>query len=321
MTGPRRLLMAGGTALVPNALTVVGSVNHTNLNGARVVVAAGTYAYVVAEYANRLTIVDASSPGSPSVVGSTSVVGGGGSGPLGIAKSGNTCFVCVAAAGGGLVSVDVSNPASPSVLHHLAMSNCHSVAISGTTAYVSRQSSGRMSVVDISNPSAMSVTNTITTGTTPAGIDCTGGVVYMCDNGGNTLISIDPVTGVLDTVSVSGAHSVVTDGTYAYVSSSSGNTITTIDISTPTNILNVGSVTDANLNVPYQIAKSGSYLYAGAYNVDRVTAVSVVTPTSPSAGASVTSTNLDGVIGVAVSGSYIYAASQPNDRLTVIEIS
>lgn len=307
---------------IPNTLTVVGSVTHANLDGARVVDATGTYAYVVAETAGRLTVVDCSTPSAPSVVGSVSVIGGGGSNPTGISKVGNVCYVCVGGAGGGLVSVDVTTPTAPSVLQHLALNSCHSVHAVGSYAYMSRQGAGRFHRVDISNPSSMSVVNTVTTGTTPAGISYSGGVAYMCDNGGaGSLISIDPATGVLNTLAISGAHGVVADGSYAYVSSGSANTITVVNISNPSSMSSAGSVTNANLNVPYYVCKAGPYLYAGGYNVDRVTAVTVTTPASPTSGASVNSSNLDGVLGSVVSGSYIYAASQIADRLTVISIT
>lgn len=81
------------------------------------------------------------------------------------------------------------------------------------------------------------------------------------------------------------ADDVVVDGNYAYVTSRQSDSVTVIDISTPTVPLIVATLFDnggtLRLNGASGIVKDGNYLYIASQISDAMQVIDVSTPTAP----------------------------------------
>merc|ERR1711865_1318682 len=94
--------------------SIVGQViDTTNLNGAAALAVSGNYAYVTANIAGALNVIDVTNPASPSIVGQV-IDGTNLDGAFGVAVSGDYAYVA-AINSDALTVTDVTNPASPSV--------------------------------------------------------------------------------------------------------------------------------------------------------------------------------------------------------------
>jgi hypothetical protein len=148
----------------PAAPMIVASVHNTALPApwtgtgalthATSVAISGSYAYVTATYANRLTVLNIANPLTPKVVASikdpTNL-----NLPVDVAVSGQYAYVADQITPGRLTVVDISNPANPKVVASLAssaLSGAYRVRVRGAFAYVSASSSADVAVLDISNP-------------------------------------------------------------------------------------------------------------------------------------------------------------------------
>jgi hypothetical protein len=150
------------------------------------------------------------------------------------------------------------------------------LAISGNYLFVPGPVNNMLAVVDISNPASMSVATTI-----PIANGCCG---------------------------------IVIRGNYAYVVTGSGNgnvdTLSVVDISTPTSPTVVGSVTDSRLTFGSGLDISGTNLYIALINSPgAVTVVNVSDPTNPLVVTSFTDPTLDTTETAAISGNYAYVTS------------
>lgn len=156
----------------PTNISLAGSVKDvTQLGSADGIIVDGDYAYVCAgEGPDYFTIVNISTPASPSITGSIS---GSGSpnyldSPYGLAKKGNYVFVCSFGEWRFTV-IDVTNPASPVYLSSLDWSGDarrpKQVVIRGNYAHVTvsdgSSSNNGLLIVDITDPSNMSVVGSL----------------------------------------------------------------------------------------------------------------------------------------------------------------
>jgi hypothetical protein len=277
----------------PASPAVAGSsAAASSLMNATNIAIAGGYAYVVSKNrnasmvsnddgsGNSLTILDVhSNPAAPSIVGSLHDAANL-FGAYGIALSGSDAFIAAqgclsgqpcsdATVGNAFATVDVSNPATPTLLGALhndslpspwttsnALDHATSVAISGHYAYVTAAYSDRLTVIDISNPSAPTIVASLLDTTNlafPVDVAVQGNYAYVADQGsgpGFTVVDIsNPLhPAIVTTVSnsaLSGAYRVKVSGDFAYVSGSSAAAMSVIDISDPTNPVLVWSDTDA----------------------------------------------------------------------------
>lgn len=110
---------------------------------------------------------------------------------------------------------------------------------------------------------------------------------------------------------------------YAVVARRQANSVSVVDISDPTNLSTVGTVTHATqLSVSFGVKVSGTHAFVAAYGGNRLTAVNLSNPASPSITSSLNdATNLNQPADLAINGDYAYVSSATQDRLTVVDIS
>jgi hypothetical protein len=206
---------------------------------------------------------------------------------------------------GGLVTVDATTPTALAVvdaLSHANLDSARDVAYDGTYVYVmTTDSQDRVTVVDISTPTAPSVL---------ASVDTTGTRIV----------------------------SITIDGSYAYVCDFDGDAIIVIDISTPSAPVVDNTLTDAaNLAAPARIAIVGNYAYvacygeSGPFDGGRLTIVDITDPTAPSVEGSFESDAYFGSVSdgdggpegilVSPSGDWAFVASDGLQRLAIIDTS
>jgi hypothetical protein len=229
---------------------------------------------------NSLTIVNISTAGSPTIVGTlTDAVNLFGA--YGVAVSGNYAYVaaqgCLSAqpcpngtAGNSFNVIDVSTPGSPHIVGSLhnsslpslwagtnALDHADSVAVSGNYAYVTASYSNRLTVIDISNPTSPTIVASLTDPSIkfPVDVAVSGTHAYVADqigvgSVGFTVVDISNplsprVVGTLNNPYLAGAYRVRLHGNFAYVSASSANAVAMIDISDPTSPRLVFGLSDA----------------------------------------------------------------------------
>ncbi len=118
---------------------------------------------------------------------------------------------------------------------------------------------------------------------------------------------------------LSGPRSVATAGHYAYVASSTNDTLAIYDVSDPNNPVALG-YTSTNLDEPYSVFVSGRYAYVASSSNNRLAVFDVSNPASLVA-LGYSSTNLDRPTSVYVAGHHAYVASSNNDRLAIFDVS
>lgn len=112
----------------------------------------GKFAYVVGQ--NGFAVVDISNPISPNIVGRNAAIGGGS-----IQVSGKYAYVNNSST---FTAVDISDPTNPTVVQSLSVpGNASSIRVVNNLAFVGTQTNG-LAVVDISDPSNMSIVGTET---------------------------------------------------------------------------------------------------------------------------------------------------------------
>ncbi|MHB1056012.1 MAG: hypothetical protein ACYC0K_09200, partial [Thermoleophilia bacterium] len=225
----------------PNLPRIVGSLqDHVNLDGALHIFVSGNYAYVTAPYANRVTIIDVSVPATPVLKGSIQD-----NQKLyradGILASGNTVYAISHQLDGGsdmsfLCAIDVTNPAKPvmiGALNSVYFRGGDQMDITGNYLYVPGNLDHTFSIVDVSNPGAMTIVSHLTDHTY-IGQSCfvhvAGGFAYLtsADTGRLTVIDItdvrDPriVGSIQESAHLFSALYVMVSGNYAYVTSPGG---------------------------------------------------------------------------------------------------
>ncbi len=128
----------------------------------------GSYAYVTAEYSNRLTVIDISNPLSPTIV-STTQDNINLASPADVVAQGGYAYVADQTANGTHANfsvVNVSNPALPvvagSIVDPSALDGAYRVRVHGGFAYVSASSTSTVAAIDITNPVSPRLAGTVT---------------------------------------------------------------------------------------------------------------------------------------------------------------
>jgi hypothetical protein len=312
----------------------------------------GTYAYI--GVGPRLTILDVSTPISPTVVGKTH--------PLpdlvrDVYVSGGYAYVADYHAG--LRVVDVSTPVTPAeVGFYDKPGSAHGVAVAGGYAYVA--DNGGLRVVDVSNPTAPAEVGFYDTPGWANDVAVAGGYAYVADaDEGLRVVDVSapagPVeVGFYDTPGF--ACGVAVAGGYAYVTDE-GSGLRVVDVSNPAAPVEVGFydtpgyargvavaggyayvADDGSLRVvdvsnpaaPTEVGFYGTPGYAEdvavagdyAYVADTWSPLWVVDVSSPAAPAEVGFYNTLGMAhGVAVAGSYAYVVDAWDRDLWVVDVS
>ena len=304
-----------------------GSVaDSVTLPGETAVAVSGHYAYVTGYYAGKLVAVDISNPAEPVIAGASessealtnattvNIVGGY---AYVVSKNRNGSKVSETnddGTGNSFTILDIAtHPASPTIVGSLhdteSLFGGYGVAISGNYAYVAAQGclSGQpcpnpavgnaFAAIDIGNPAAPTLVAALHDSSLPS-----------------------PWTGAN---AFGHATAVAISGNYAYVTASSQNRLTVVNIADPLNPEIVASLKDnANLNAPVDVAVSGQYAYvADQTTPGRLTVVNVSNPPEPQVVASLASSSLNGAYRVRLRGDFAYVSAFSGADAAALDIS
>jgi hypothetical protein len=245
----------------------------SRLNGAQGVFVVGTVAYVTANTDRALTIIDVSNPAAPVELGVALDDSQGGTfssleTASGLFVSDLKAYVTSPVADA-LSIIDVSNPSSPVELGLALDDNrggvfsrldgANDIYVSGSTAYVTSLFDDALTVIDVSNPSV------------PIELG-----VALDDSQGGIFTSLNSAQGVF------------ISGTIAYVTSSIDSALTAVDISDPSELVELEIVVDdsqggtfTNLASPLKVFVDDTTAYVTSISDDALTIVDVVLPEPP----------------------------------------
>ncbi|MCX5800823.1 MAG: hypothetical protein NTX17_05485 [Candidatus Eisenbacteria bacterium] len=233
---------------------------------------AGDYACVAV--GARLSVVDISSPASPSVAASYGPITGT---FTGVVCSGD--YLYASNTGTGFQVLDISDPMYPD-----SAGSCYitgggnGIFVSGNYAYVTTGTSG-LKAVDISLPFAPSVAGSCSLAVTGNGLVVSGDYAYVASGGGLLVVDISDPTAPSQVGSCgtpTAAWSVSVSGDYAYVAAGASGLVA-IDISDPTSPNAVGGcLTSGSVR---SVAVSGNYAYLG--DEGKFYTANITDPTDP----------------------------------------
>lgn len=226
---------------------------------------------------------------------------------------------------------DVTVPSAPVHLSTLAI-RCLDVRKSGNHCYVTTAGDDTVKVIDVSDPSNPVQVGQIIDSTNLDlchGAYLAGHYLYVAAYGNNaagrgrfTVIDIlDPtipikVGSIQDDTYTQGAHDIVVEGKYAYLSTHLATSLTVIDISDPTNPTVVGGA--AFIQQMASILKKGRYVFTG--NNESIFSFDVSDPTTP--------VLVDSITGIAHGGCYWmdwygdnYIIGAGSDGVTIFDVS
>lgn len=297
-TGPAGVFVSGNYAYVVSQTTgaleiydisdptaiVAKDTDATGLSGPTNVWVNGNYAYVSSTGNNTFAIFDISDP--TAIVPRDTYVGTLNT-PRGIiVNSGGTVAYVVCSSGaspdvsGQVLSLDVSDPTNILLLDTLTVEvppACNQVFLlgnylyftSGTVTGAAVANRGSFSVIDVTDPSAMVVKGSDSSGISIArGLYAENGHVFVCSGDNDTLVSFDVSTKTgfvqkdVDATNISGPVDVYNDGSYAYLASNLNDRICVYDISDPLAIV----AKDYQTGTPFDNIRScwasGNYIYS-----------------------------------------------------------
>ncbi|MES2964914.1 MAG: hypothetical protein V4760_13570, partial [Bdellovibrionota bacterium] len=238
------------------------------LESAYYITKSGTKLYAVGP--GLFTILDVTTPQTPTILGSVSSAHFGSSVSQ-VVVSGNFAYVNRAGTTGyDLVTVDISTPASPVVVasstDYSTIANSSKLIVSGSHLYVSGGGNTTVSAWTLAAPAKP---------------------VY---SGG---------------INTAGSRGMAISGSYAYTCDSSGSQLNIVNISVPT-ALTYATYANAALSTCKHVAISGSYLYTIGESSNQLSVFSIATPSSPTFVGSITNAALSGPVELEASTDYVY---------------
>ncbi|MFC1612914.1 hypothetical protein ACFL23_01145 [Patescibacteria group bacterium] len=271
---------------VPAAPTVAGSIiDETYLDGASWVHVAGKYAYVSAKASDCLSVIDISDPANPVIVGSLIDTNNLDTATH-VFVAGRYAYV-TAASNNALTIVDIASSTNPTVTGSVSdatqLDKPESVYVRGKYAYVAVEDGNALTIIDISDPANPSIAGNLTDASlgSPESVCVSGKYAYVAGEDGhvvsviNIASSTNPalVTNLIDSTYLYNPETVYAAGKYLYVvghgsktdESYTGDYITIVDISDPTNPSVVSSLAGtAGMEIPYAVSVSGKYAYVAS---------------------------------------------------------
>lgn len=184
----------------PLAPAIVGNIDngpvvggHNYLRHATSVAISGHYAYVTADYDDRLTVIDISNPTNPLIVTSLRDAVNM-PGPVDVAVSGNYAYVASQSGSMStqLAVVNIANPASPVIVGSLSnsmLAGAYRIRVHNNFVYISAASASAIDAVDVSNPAAPRLAGVVQD---PAHLNVTTGLDL--NSAGDTVIAASPQT-------------------------------------------------------------------------------------------------------------------------------
>lgn len=236
-----------------------------SLNGAAGVFVTNNVAYVTAENANTLNLIDVSNPANPVSLSQITNGAGGFTGlnlPTGVIVSGANAFV-LGFISSALTVIDISNPHTPHLVTQIfddsVVTNSpftklkypYQMTLSGTNLYIAARGDSAVSVLDVSNPASPQLQAEI---------------VDASVNPSSPFTKLQQANGV----EVSGNVAYVVAGAF----STSAGSLTLIDISNPHSPVRLAEITDASLEAGSPFTKlKGAWGVRVAANTAFITSV------------------------------------------------
>jgi hypothetical protein len=281
----------------PASPTLVGSTASTpQMIGATNVTIVGNHAFVTSKnlnasttsnddgiHGNSLTVVDISNPAAPAVVPVPTQSASELFGAYAVAVSGNYAYVASQGILGspqpqvpqtstgsfsvidlrtGAIVANIQNASLPATQTNW-LQHATGVSIEGNFAYVTAFGSDRLTTIDISNPTALSLVASLQDKTNlvnPNDVATQGNFAYVANQISSglelTVLNIanpnppgtppptPKVVGAVTDPTLAGAYRVRVNGNFAYVSANSANSVAGIDVSNPSAPKMAGVVTD-----------------------------------------------------------------------------
>ena len=359
LNDPRKVYVQGKFAYVASgngdAITIIDISDPTDpivtdfladpidTDGARSIYVSGRYAYVASFETGSLAVFDISDPTNIIRVGL--LIDANIAAAFGVYVSGKFAYVTSGALNS-LSIIDISDPTNPTFVTtfvNASLDGAKDPYVSGKFAYVASSTADSFSVIDISGidaPSAsignveagyLSVTdnaviaNNLYSGGLNVGISGIHSDGQISANDDVTVTPTNPTLAgfIFDNINLEEAEAVYVSGKFAYVASSTANSLTVIDISDPTTPTFVGSLIDpVNLNGAKDVYVSGKFAYVASQTAETLSVIDISDPKTPIlAGVFKDGTKLNGPSHLYVSGKFAYVASINGDSLTVIDIS
>lgn len=319
----------------PAAPAVTGYLtDSTNMSGLRKIAISGNYAYVTVS-ASKITAINISNPASPTFVSSlndsTSLYDS-----RGITISSNYVYVAYhsnSSSDGGVTIIDVSNPASMSKISVVSsVLQAYLIEKVGNYLYVSQSLNGcSIYTYDISVPTlpvlmridngvACYGLNAMAAGTsTTRMLGTADGVIYTIDISPQSLLPMYS-SNTLSDGDVTSYQDISISGNIA-VAISSNHDLTTIDISNPNSMVNLGRLSARESYNRYSkaVVNIGSYAYMSMTNFSAIRIVDISTPSNPQFVSDFSNVWLSGVEKMVRSGNYLYTIG--SNGLAILDIS
>lgn len=167
---------------------------------------------------DSLIVIDVSTPAAPFVTGSLFVSGGS---PRCVTVAGDTVYLGQWSPNAGVFAVDVSDPTDPGHLGDIIVNYPTDIVIVGTTAYVAGEY-GRLLVIDVANPAAM--TETFRIDANGREMALAGAHIFMGSSNGLPRFKT-VVLGVNDTPNSNGVYTQLDSARYIRVGSGGAHVI------------------------------------------------------------------------------------------------
>lgn len=169
------------------------------------------------------------------------------------------------------------------------------------------------------------------------GLDLAGGQDIQDLSGGNLPAGEPPIDetfthittlslsfqGSISDTDINGAHDVEVVGNVAWVASRDASSVTAIDVSDPTNMSVLGTVSSGTeLSSVHRIVISGNVAYLAATGNDAITSIDISDPANPTILDSISSaTELSSCFGLDISGNTVFVGALSNNALTTVDVT
>jgi len=295
------------------------------LDGASGLFVTNNIAYVTAENANTLNIIDVSNPQNPMKLAILTNGFGGFTNlnlPTGVLVKGTNCFV-LGFLSSALTVIDVSNPANPRLLNQIVDATIvtnspftklkypYQMSLSGTNLYIAARGANAVTILDVSVPANPRL------------------LAEVAD------ASVDPSSPFTQ---LKGANWVEVVGNTAYVASgafnSAAGSLTIMDVSDPRRPTKLSEVADASLQPGSPFTKlkgawgvrvSQNIAFVTSFHGNAVTAIDVSDPANPALITELVNgvggfNYLNFSEGLAISGDTLYVVADGSSALNLIGI-
>ncbi len=283
-------------------------------------------------------IVDVGNLNSGHIVGSTSP-----NNPSDLLIKGNISYV-LSATGASLEIFDITDPTAPIARGTITtndiitatsgtvldgLDNADSMVIKGNYALITGANSGRMTVIDISNPQLPTYVTSVMLGITDVkNLAINGNKLIATSATNDSIVLVDvtnpaaPTVGQTYTGTLTDPTGIAisADGNVAYIGSSANNRVELVNISNVNSPATITTITQAGMTGIADVLVSGNLLFITAATSGRLFVYDISTPGSPTFVSSFTDTSLVGASGLEVANNMAYISSATGNSVTTIDI-